>query len=254
MSQYHVFVERTKIISNVQQMKLSIGIDPLVCSHEVDQVLLDFSIAFPFMQLKIVQQSSESLALKLMDNSLDFALGLFSRDVNKFDHTPAYHLQGSWVASPLYLQAHSQQLINKIGVDSGNGFAIMDKLSFSHARFLLPTEALLADIDEFSLTQQIWYVEDLHTLLSFCRNGLGIAFLPNFVIENDLDRGALNILEFDVERQGSCYCRASLIFSIGYQKSPAVQWLSQHFITLCQPYLVNVFDSNKLPSNKLKVN
>ena len=246
MSQYSFFIERTKIISNVQQVKLSIGIDPLVCNHEVDQLILDFSIAFPFMQLKIFQQNSDLLAQKLADNTLDFAIGLFSRDVNKYEHVPVFKLKGSWVVSPFYMQAHNLQPLSEM-----TGHVQIDKSTFYHSRFLLPTEALLADIDEFSLTQQIWYVEDLHTLLSFCRNGLGIAFLPNFVIGDDLNKGNLLKLDFDFEQRSTSYCTASLIFAIGYQQSPAVEWLTQHFITMCQPDLINKFESNQSTANKI---
>ena len=69
MSQYTAFIERSKSISNVEQIKLCIGIDPLVCCHKINKIILDFSIAFPLVELKIVQQNSESLAQKLTDKT-----------------------------------------------------------------------------------------------------------------------------------------------------------------------------------------
>jgi DNA-binding transcriptional LysR family regulator len=230
MSQYTAFIERSKSISNVEQIKLCIGIDPLVCCHKINKIILDFSIAFPLVELKIVQQNSESLAQKLTDKTLDFALGVFSQNVKKhFEHIAAFHLIGSWIVSPSYVETNNLQL--------DNGVVKIEKSLFNQSRILLSSEIPLTDMDESTLTKQIWYVEDIHTLLSFCRNGLGIAYLPNFVVAHDLEKGSLNKLVFDLEQVESSSSRVSLIYNLGYQKSPAVEWLTNKFsnFKLCDP-------------------
>lgn len=230
MSQYNAFIERSKSISSVEQVKLRIGIDPLVCCHKINEIIQDFSMAFPLVELNIVQQSSESLAQKLTEKTLDFALGVFSHDAkSNFEHISAFQLNGSWVVSPTYVED------NQLILD--NGVVNIKKSVFNQSRILLPSETPLTNIDEVSLTKQIWYVEDIHTLLSFCRNGLGIAYLPNFVVSHDLERGSLNKLVLDSELTGNNCCRASLIYLLGYQKSSAVEWLTQNFLNfkLCDP-------------------
>ncbi|WP_185976899.1 LysR substrate-binding domain-containing protein [Shewanella psychropiezotolerans] len=83
-----------------------------------------------------------------------------------------------------------------------------------------------------SLTKKIWYVEDIHTLLSFCRNGLGIAFLPSFVVAHDLENGSLNKIFLEKDQSRSRDWRSSLIFTVGHQKSPAVEWLTQQLLNI----------------------
>ncbi|MPY26129.1 LysR family transcriptional regulator [Shewanella sp. YLB-07] len=228
MSQYSTFVERSKFISRVEQVKLSIGIDPLVCCQEVKDIILRFSEVFPAVELTIVQRSSESLAQKLADKTLEFALGLFGRDVEKtFENMSAFQLDSCWVVSPSYSLAQNLQH------DDVDPRAIkIDRATFNQSRILLPSETPLAGFYEVSLTKKIWYVEDIHTLLSFCRNGLGIAFLPSFVVAHDLENGSLNKIFLEKDQSRSRDWRSSLIFTVGHQKSPAVEWLTQQLLNI----------------------
>ena len=228
MSQYSTFVESSKIISTEEQVKLSIGIDPLVCCPRVKEVILRFSEAFPAIELTISQRSSESLAQKLADKTLSFALGLFDRDTKKtFENMSAFQLDSCWVVSSGY------SLANNLHYDALDPRAIkIDQATFNQSRILLPSETPLAGFYEINLTKKIWYVEDIHTLLSFCRNGLGIAYLPRFVVEHDLAKGHLNKLVLEKDQSRSRDWRSSLIFTPGYNKPPAVEWLTRNILSI----------------------
>ncbi|MCL1145373.1 LysR family transcriptional regulator [Shewanella marinintestina] len=223
MSQYRAFIERSISISNVEQVKLCIGIDPLVCCHKINEIIQDFSTAFPLIELKIVQRSSESLNQKLNDKKIDFALGIFKHDIkSNFEYLSAFKLHGYWVVAPNYAK--------ELKLFSDNGVVKADKSLFSRARILLPSETPSIYINETNISKQVWYVEDIHTLLSFCRNGLGFAYLPSFVVEHDLKNGKLDKLLLESDLRSENYLMASLIYPAGISKSIAMEWLSQRFL------------------------
>lgn len=218
MSQYDIFIEQTKSIYSVHEVRLRIGIDPLICGPEIIQILCEFSEKFPLIELFIMQQSSNTIYQEIKNNKLDLALGIFpSGEKLNCEFITAFHMHSSWVASPEYLKEKEDSLTFH---------------DFFNSRLLIPTDLSGTGVDELKTAPQLWHVEDIHTILSFCRNGMGISFLPDFVIANDLDFGRLKTVTLSFNKLKNDHWRTSIIWPKSYVLGPAMNWLHQRFTAI----------------------
>lgn len=218
MSQYDEFISQSRAIEKINEVKIRIGIDPLVCSDKITKILCDFSELYPLVDLSITQQNSNYLYNEIVENKIDFAIGLFS-GIEKLncESASAFHMQSSWVAAPDYK-----------GGDTAN-LRLMD---MDNTRILTPIELTLPVVSELSAASKVWYVEDIHTILSFCRNGVGVCNLPNFVTKRDLSNGLLTKVSFVSNQLSNEYWVASIIWQKNESLSPALNWLYRKIIDI----------------------
>ncbi|PSW07389.1 LysR family transcriptional regulator [Photobacterium lipolyticum] len=218
MSQYDNFIEKTKSIYSVHEVRLRVGMDPLICGPEIIQILCEFSENFPLVELFLMQQSSCTLFDEIKNNNLDLALGIFpSRDKIDCEFVTAFHMHSSWVASPDFLKKQGESL------------SFHD---FCNSRLLLPTDLSCMGMGELKTAPQCWHVEDIHTILTLCRNGMGISFLPNFVIANDLEFGRLKTVSLSFNQLKNDHWRTSIIWPKSYILGPAMNWLHQRLTAI----------------------
>ncbi len=218
MSQYDTFINKTKSIYSVHEVRLRIGIDPLICGPEIIQILCEFSKQFPLVELFLMQQSSRTLLEEIKNNNLDLALGIFPfREQNDCEFVAAFHMRSSWIASPEYLKEKEDSL---------------NFNDFCNSRLLIPTDLSSMGMYELKTAPQSWHVEDIHTILTLCRNGMGISFLPNFVIANDLELGRLIKVALSFNQLENDHWRTSIIWPKNYLLGPAMNWLHQRFIAI----------------------
>ncbi|MGF1873111.1 LysR family transcriptional regulator [Photobacterium indicum] len=213
MSHYNSFIESSKTIYTMNDVKIQIGVDPLVCGPDVIQIIRDFSEAFPNVELFLMQQSSALLAKEVHAKHLDLALGIFQFE-NKlnFEFTTAFHMNSSWVASPTYLNTKSD---------------VISYHDFCQLRLLVPGNIDDLGLSEIKSASQLWHVEDIHTILSLCRTDMGVSCLPDFVLKQDLELQRLRKISFSFNKLKNNYWKASLIWPKSTLLTPALMWLQK---------------------------
>ncbi|TKB48991.1 LysR family transcriptional regulator [Ferrimonas sediminicola] len=211
LSQVEHFSEQARSLEGVAEPRLRIGIDPLVGTPGLIATLSDFSRQFPQVELYLVQQNSQSLLRQLGDGRLDAVLGLFPKaDLVDYTGVDAFPIASHWVASP--------RLADALG-------APLTYTNLSRSRLLLPTNLPEPSMRKMADMLQVWQVEDLNTLLSFCREGIGISCLPDFVIRQDMALGRLIRIQFDFDRISKFEWRATLLWPNGHRFHEAGLWL-----------------------------
>jgi len=215
MLHYDEFVENSKSIYKMDDIKINVGIDPLVCGPDVIKVISDFCINYPEVELSLVQQSSKYLINKINENKIDLALGLFgfSNEISA-EIIPSFYMKSSWVASPEYLDNNDKEL---------------NSHDLSKLLILLPCDSDVLGLDEFKNLSQQWHIEDIHTLLSLCRNGLGISCLPDFSIKHDIEKSKLKKISFSFNKLQHNFCQTSIICQKSTLLSPTLSWLQKRF-------------------------
>ncbi|MGF1775592.1 LysR family transcriptional regulator [Vibrio nomapromontoriensis] len=217
VSQYNSFVEQSRNIFSVNPTNFSVGIDPLVCTPEVIDILNDFSKLFPTIRVKLVQQSSRILHQQMESEELDMAIGLFeASDRTKLNCVSGYYVNFSWVASPRY---YDQNLSNMLTYEE---FCNMRILAVDGINSIINRDVC----DAF----QVWEVQDTLTALSLCKNGVGLACLPDFIVSNDIDSQHLTKIPLAFDKLNKSYCRTSTLLKKTLDKSPSLSWL-QHKIS-----------------------
>lgn len=211
MSQYNDFIHQSRVIEEISDVKIRIGIDPLVCSDKVMGILCDFSERYPLVDLFIMQQNSKLLYKEVTENKLDLAIGLFSgSDKLNCEFVSAFHMQSSWVASPDY---------------KGGDTSDMSLTSMVGSRLLTPIDLKYPVMSEVNVAAQVWYVEDIHTILSFCRSGVGICHLPNFVTKRDLNENRLAKVSFSFNQLNNEHWVASILWPKNKVLNPELSWM-----------------------------
>jgi len=211
MFQYNEFISQSREIEEISDVKIRIGIDPLVCSEQITKILCEFSELYPLVDLHITQQNSKQLYNEVIENKIDFAVGLFSGLATlNCEFSSAFHMQSSWVASPDYKGGHSSNINLK---------------DMDNIRLLTPIDLKYPVMSELSVASQVWYVENIHTILSFCRNSIGICNLPNFVTKHDLNEGRLSKASFAFNQLNNEHWVASIIWPKNERLSPLLNWI-----------------------------
>ena len=121
-------------------------------------------------------------------------------------------MQSSWVAAPDYKEGD----ITNISL-----------ASMSDSRLLTPIDLKYPVMSEINVATQVWYVEDIHTILSFCRSGIGICHLPNFVTKHDLNEGRLTKVSFAFNQLNHEHWVASILWPQHKRLNPQLNWLYQ---------------------------
>lgn len=167
------------LMTTAQQMNISeqiiyrVGIDPLVFNQEVKKTLLDFSEAFPNVDLLVVTKPSFVLGNYINEGKIDLALGNpYHKTGNDFNIDELFHVNCWWVA---------HEDLTHIGGSPSQRVLLMDGCE----------ELLnLSNIAAYNL----WRLDDLGTILDLCKAQKGIAFLPEFLIEGNIKENKLKLI------------------------------------------------------------
>ncbi|MDP5253180.1 MULTISPECIES: LysR family transcriptional regulator [unclassified Vibrio] len=152
-------------MTDSEQSVFRVGIDPLVFTPTVKKTLLEFSDAFPKLNLSIYSKPSSVLGRFIQEGKLDLALGnLYHPDSHQLNSQELFSMPFHW-----YCHADLQQ---KTTPD---------------------TRLLLMDGSEELIGQSalshanLWRLDDISTIIDLCRARKGMAFLPEFVLPKACD-------------------------------------------------------------------
>ncbi|MGF1748011.1 MULTISPECIES: LysR family transcriptional regulator [Vibrio] len=157
-----------ELITTAQQMNISeqivyrVGIDPLVFNNKVKHTLLEFSEAFPNVDLHVVTKPSFILGNYLSERKIDLALGNpYHKTNNDFNIEELFRANCWWVSHEnvrLDDQANPPRILLMDGVD--------ELLNLSHVA-----------------SNNLWRLDDLNTIVDLCAAQKGIALLPEYILD-----------------------------------------------------------------------
>ncbi len=99
VSKYRELITTAKQMNISEQIVYRVGIDPLVFNKEVKKTLLDFSEAFPNVDLVVVTKPSFVLGNYINEGKIDLALGNpYHKTDNDFNIDELFHVNCWWVA------------------------------------------------------------------------------------------------------------------------------------------------------------
>lgn len=173
VSKYRELITTAKQMNISEQIVYRVGIDPLVFNKEVKKTLLDFSEAFPNVDLVVVTKPSFVLGNYINEGKIDLALGNpYHKTDNDFNIDELFHVNCWWVAHEdlKSVKSHPAQRV-----------LLMDGIE----------ELLnLSNIASYNL----WRLDDLGTIIDLCKAQRGIAFLPEFLIDKNMKDSKLKVI------------------------------------------------------------
>ncbi|EDP59400.1 LysR family transcriptional regulator [Vibrio sp. AND4] len=167
-----------ELVTTAQQMNISeqivyrVGIDPLVFNKEVKQALLDFSEAFPNVDLLVVTKPSFVLGNYISEGKIDLALGNpYHKTRNDFNIEELFYVNCWWVAHENLTYSDNTLLQRVLLMDGSEELLNLSNLA----------------------AYNLWRLDDLSTILDLCNAQKGIAFLPEFLVEKNENENNLKL-------------------------------------------------------------
>ncbi|HGY9582354.1 TPA: LysR family transcriptional regulator [Vibrio harveyi] len=173
VSRYRELITTAIQMNISEQIVYRVGIDPLVFNTDVKKTLLDFSEAFPNVDLVVVTKPSFILGNYINEGKIDLALGNpYHKTNNDFNIDELFHVNCWWVA---------HENLASVTSNPSQRVLLMDGCE----------ELLnLSNIASYNL----WRLDDLGTILDLCKAQRGMAFLPEFLIEKNMKENKLKII------------------------------------------------------------
>ncbi len=161
VSRYRELITTAIQMNISEQIVYRVGIDPLVFNKDVKKTLLDFSEAFPNVDLVVVTKPSFILGNYINEGKIDLALGNpYHKTNNDFNIDELFHVNCWWVA---------HEDLASVTSNPSQRVLLMDGCE----------ELLnLSNIASYNL----WRLDDLGTILDLCKAQRGMAFCQNFLL------------------------------------------------------------------------
>ncbi|WP_172380909.1 LysR family transcriptional regulator [Vibrio sp. Vb339] len=210
VSRYRCLVTTAEQMNISEQIIYRVGIDPLVFNENVRRTLLTFSEIFPNVDLMLVTKPSYVLGEYIKDGKIDLAIGNpYHKTYNDFNIKELYHVNCWWV---------------------GHEDLLSFQTKFSSQRILLIDgfEELMGTADIASYSS--WKLDDLSTIIELCKAKKGIAFLPEFIIEEHKESCKLKVITDHPDFFGKKIV-ASLFWQAHSEFSSFNQWIKEQLQT-----------------------
>ena len=208
-SKYRKLVNIAKQMNTSDQIIYRVGIDPLVCNKNVRNALLAFSERFPNINLLVVTKPSFILGNYINEGKIDLALGNpYHKTSYDFNIEELFQVNCWWVTH--------EDLADDNAHISSQRVLLMDGCE----------ELLnLSNIASYNL----WRLDDLNTIIDLCKAQKGIAFVPEFLIEENKDN-RLKVIKDHPEFFGKRVV-ASLFWQTHTDFNLLNQWLKEELKT-----------------------
>ncbi|MBM7035609.1 LysR family transcriptional regulator [Vibrio ulleungensis] len=169
----------TTSVRDKVENSIAIGLDPLVPFAFVETALEKLAQKYPFTQVQIFKEKSESLFAALNDNRVDFVLNLTSQGIPEYFEFACFkEVEWVCVCSPDCDLADLKVVENEMLTTERQ---IICSSMYEHG--------VLGPIT--TLSQSIWLAHDQDDMIRMVEQGIGWAFLPKIMLEERVALGSL---------------------------------------------------------------
>lgn len=173
-------------LHNLQSGRIRIGANESTGLYLLPRLILAFREQYPKIKIEVFRQLSARLPQELRQRNLDFAILSFLPDANDLEATPMMRDELVLIASPQHQFASSERVhIRDLG--SAN-FIAHNARSPSREKVI---EAFRRFQTPLNITIEIATIE---TVKRFVAMNLGLAFVPQMCVQEEVERGDLLVI------------------------------------------------------------
>ena len=203
INKYNELSQIAESLLRTELFHMRVGIDSLVFNNEVKSALIEFSEAFPEIELNVVTKPSRILGQYINNNQIDIAIcNPYHRTKLDFNIDELFTVNCNWIVH--------RELIQE------------GKCTESRLLLLDGCEDLI-DLSNVA-KNYMWILDDISTILELCIAKKGMAFLPQHTIDNSMHQGVLAKAPSESALFGK-QLYASLIWPIHSEYGKYHQWL-----------------------------
>ncbi|ATP40520.1 hypothetical protein CSE16_10930 [Solibacillus sp. R5-41] len=176
-----------QLLSQQNKIQLAVALSPLLAETNLPQIIYQFSINYPQYEIDIIVEDSKYMDELILTNKVQLAICIGKSKIKKI-HSEKIS------SSPLKLIYPLQE-----GEDNTRNFEQLQQLVekyplFSgHLEETMEVETLL-EKDYPQLRKRT--IKQSHIIKQFVKDGLGMAFLPESIIDQDLKDGFFTSFHF----------------------------------------------------------
>ncbi len=176
-----------QLLSQLNKIQLSVALSPLLAETNLPQIIYQFSIDYPQYEIDIIVEDSKYMDELILSNKVHLAIcigkskmkKIHSEKISSSQLKLIYPIQSGEETTTDYKQL--QELIEKYPLFTG------------HLEETMEAETLLKKEFPQLRTRAI---KQSHIIKQFVKDGLGMAFLPNSIIEQDLKDNLFTSYDF----------------------------------------------------------
>jgi DNA-binding transcriptional LysR family regulator len=173
-------------LHNLQSGRIRIGANESTGLYLLPRLILAFREQYPKIKIEVFRQLSARLPQELRQRNLDFAILSFLPDANDLEATPMMRDELVLIASPQHpLSARERVHIRDLGAAT---FIAHNARSPSREKVI---EAFRRFQTPLNITIEIATIE---TVKRFVAMNLGLAFVPQMCVQEEVERGELLVV------------------------------------------------------------
>jgi DNA-binding transcriptional LysR family regulator len=173
-------------LHNLQSGRIRIGANESTGLYLLPRLILAFREQYPKIKIEVFRQLSARLPQELRQRNLDFAILSFLPDANDLEATPMMRDELVLIASPQHALA-AQERVHIRDLGSAN-FIAHNARSPSREKVI---EAFRRFQTPLNITIEIATIE---TVKRFVAMDLGLAFVPQMCVQEEVERGELLVV------------------------------------------------------------
>lgn len=220
-------IDQLKNKSNEITGKLRVGVTESMLSAFMTDVIANFNLDYPTVDVEVTTNSSENMMEFLRSNDLDLAVVMGTRIVDPdFERVLIYPTNVSFVVksdSPLAKKKHLT-----FAEAASNPLILPEKQSL----YRQAAEEAAAEYD--CILRPAIQINNTSAILRLVERGLGVSFLPEFLTRKEAEKGEISIL--DLEGQ----IRQKYFIQVLYHNKKWITPQMRRFIEVLRPVLENV--------------
>jgi len=207
------FIKRAYSFGEGGDARIRLGIDEIVPSDFLLEILQDFDLKFPQTELEVLYGSLKDIEIMVQEDRVDLGV-LVPLAI------PAQSLQSKLLTHMSFqlVVSADHPLARKKNMSSADLAAWRQLLVTSRGGEHEPEEVIYS--------KSPWMIESTSVILELVRRGVGYSYLPDFLVEKEVEAGTLTVISMN-EESIPHHFPIYLIWPYGKTYGNSQQWLME---------------------------
>jgi DNA-binding transcriptional LysR family regulator len=213
---------RAKLMSSGLEAELSVVVDVFFPTDVISEAIKAFAGRFPFTPLRLFVEALGAAYQPILDGRCNMGiLGALPMEFPSLLRERLCEISLVMVASAEHPLASFDRRIPRSELGKHVQLVLTDR------------SELMTGRDYGVVSPTTWRLGDLSTKYAFLKDGMGYGSMPRHMVDRDIARGSLVVLDVDDIPPGGLPLTTSAVYPAAQPPGPAGRWLIDHLKRQC---------------------